>query len=124
MPTATLIHGDFTQVDFDDGIFDGVVALYSVSHTPRECHAALFERIADWLEPGGLFLASLGSVDAPDWTGEWLGVPMFFSSYDADTNRDLLEVAGLKLITDEVVTMREPEGEAAFLWVIAQKPTQ
>jgi hypothetical protein len=47
---------------------------------------------------------------------------MFFSSYDADTNRRLLEAAGLALVLDEVVSMREPEGEAAFLWVLAKKP--
>jgi hypothetical protein len=45
---------------------------------------------------------------------------MFFSSYDADTNRRLLQDAGLTLVLDEVVTMKEPEGEVAFLWVLAQ----
>jgi hypothetical protein len=47
---------------------------------------------------------------------------MFFSSYDADTNRSLLQAAGLTLVLDEVATIKEPEGEASFLWVLAQKP--
>ena len=81
-------------------------------------------RVAGWLKPGGLLLATLGVDESPDWTGEWLGVPMFFSSYDADENRRLLRGAGLSLVLDEVVAVREPEGEVAFLWVLARKPAE
>jgi len=81
----------------------------------------LFASIAAWLRPGGLFLASLGSGDTPDWTGDWLGVPMFFSSYDADVNLSLLTDAGLVPERAEVVSMQEPEGEVAFLWAICRR---
>ena len=47
---------------------------------------------------------------------------MFFSSHDADENRRLLRDAGLSLVLDEVIAVREPEGEVRFLWVLAQKP--
>jgi len=49
---------------------------------------------------------------------------MFFSSFDADTSRGLLRDAGFELELDELVWMREPEpqGEVAFLWVLARKP--
>ena len=77
--------------------------------------------MAGWLTPGGLFLASLGLGDSDDWVGGWLGVPMFFSSFDAGTNRRLLAEAELTLVIDEVVTMLEPEGEATFQWVLARK---
>ena len=122
VPAARFMRGDLSELEFEDGSFDGVTAFYSVSHIPREEHGALFKKIARWLRPGGFFLASLGVADSPDWTGEWLGVPMFFSSYNADTNRRLLKTAGLVLILDEVVTMKEPEGEVAFFWVLVQKP--
>ena len=49
---------------------------------------------------------------------------MFFSSHDADENRRLLRGAGLSLVLDEVVSVREPEREVAFLWVLARKPTE
>jgi hypothetical protein len=71
-----------------------------------------------WLRPGGVFLASLGAGDLEAWSGEWLGVPMFFSSHPAAENLRLLTAAGLEPVRDEVVTMREPEGDATFLWVI------
>ncbi len=47
---------------------------------------------------------------------------VFFSSYDADTNRQSLRDAGLALVIDEVVSNREPDGDAAFLWVLARRP--
>jgi len=122
VPTASFVQGDIAGLELVDASFDGIVALYSITHIPREDHEALFARIARWLEPGGSFLASLGTRDAPGWTGEWLGVPMFFSSFDAETNRKLIRNTGLVLDVAEVVAMNEPEGEAVFLWVLARKP--
>lgn len=122
VPAATFVRSDLSALDVEEGSFDAVTAFYSISHLPREEHGALFGKVACWLRPGGLFLAALGVSDSPGWTGEWVGVPMFFSSYDADTNRHLLKAAGLALVLDEVVTMNEPEGEATFLWALAQKP--
>ena len=109
------------QLDLPDASFDAVVALYSITHVPREAHPELFQRIARWLRPGGLFLAALGARGGEDWLGEWLGVEMFFSSWDAATNRRLLRDAGLRLVLDDVVTMHEPEGPATFFWALARR---
>jgi hypothetical protein len=46
---------------------------------------------------------------------------MFFSGFDAETNRRLLRDAGFELVVNELVWMREPQGEVAFLWVLASK---
>jgi SAM-dependent methyltransferase len=124
VPEATFIHGDLVGIDLPDASFEGIVALYAISHVPRDEHARLFASVARWLVPGGLFLATLGVGDSPDWTGDWLGVPMFFSSYDAATNRALLRTAGFTLVLDETVEMQEPEGPVSFLWVIGQKPIE
>jgi hypothetical protein len=55
------------------------------------------------------------------WTGEWLGQPTFFAGFEPDTNRRLLADAGLVVLRDEVVTIREPEGDATFHWVLARR---
>lgn len=120
VPEATFVQGDLAELDFTPGSFDAVTALYSLVHVPREDHRELFERIRQWLGPGGLFLASLSHVGGEDRTYEWLGVEMFFSGFDADTNRRLVRDAGFDLELDELVWMREPEGEAAFLWLLAR----
>ncbi len=122
MPRATLVHGDFGALDFDAESFDAVTALYSFMHVPREDHRGLLERIGRWLKPGGLFLASLSHVGGEDRTYEWLGVEMFFSGFDAETNRWLVREAGFQLVLDELVWMREPKDEVAFLWVLARRP--
>jgi SAM-dependent methyltransferase len=119
VPGASFIHADIGEIDFPAGSFDGVTALYAISHLPRDEHGRIFERITGWLVPGGLFLATLGATDAPDWTGEWLGRPMFFSAFDAEANRRLLTEAGFESLIDDVIETVEPEGPVPFLWVLA-----
>jgi SAM-dependent methyltransferase len=121
VPAATFIHADFGSLRLAPGSFDGIVAMYSIPHLPREEHPALLDRIASWLRPGGLLLATLGADDDPGWTGPWLGEPMFFSSFDAATNRTLVERAGLELEVADVVDVLEPEGPVPFLWVLARR---
>ncbi|MDQ6796055.1 MAG: methyltransferase domain-containing protein [Chloroflexota bacterium] len=123
VPGASFVRADITQVDFPPESFDGVTAFYAISHVPRDEHGPLFERIARWIEPGGLFLATLGAGDSPDWIGEWLGGQMFFSNHDAETNRRLLKAANFELLIAEIIETPEPEGPVPFLWVLAQRPS-
>ena len=115
---------DFASLEAPAGLFDAVTAFYSIVHVPRDEQPGLLGRIRGWLKPGGLFLASMSHVGGDDRTDEWLGVEMFFSGFDAETNRRLVREAGFELLEDELVWMREPEpqGEVAFLWVLARKP--
>jgi ubiquinone/menaquinone biosynthesis C-methylase UbiE len=123
VPGATFVQADFSKLEFPAGAFDAVTALYSIVHVPREEQPDLLGRIMRWLKPGGLFLASMSHVGGEDRTDEWLGVEMFFSGFDAETNRRLLRRAGFELLADELVWMHEPEpdGDAAFLWVLGRK---
>ena len=123
VPEATFVQADFAELDFYEASFDAVVAFYSIVHVPRAQHSALFADIRRWLKPGGLFLASLSRVGGPDRTEEWLGVEMFFSGFPAETNRQLVHEAGFELLFDEVVWMREPGVDVAFLWVLGEKPS-
>ena len=121
VPDATFVRADLAKLEVPAGSFDAVTAFYSIIHVARAQHAALFGKIKRWLRPGGLFLASLSHTGGPDRTEEWLGVEMFFSGFSAETNRRLVREAGFELVHDEVVTMKEPEGDATFLWVLAEK---
>jgi SAM-dependent methyltransferase len=121
-PAATFVRGDMASLDLAPASFDAVVAVHSVTHVPRELHGELFGRIHGWLRPGGLFLASLGVGDEPGSTeDDWLGAPMFFSHYDADTNRRLLREAGFELDVDEIVSQLEHGRDCRFLWILARK---
>ena len=122
VPGATFVRADVIDLELAPASFDGVCALYSIAHIPREEHPGVFARVRRWLRPGGVFLASLGVGDLAGWTGDWLGEPMFFSSHAADENLRLLAEAGLDVAHADAVTMREPEGEATFQWVICRAP--
>ncbi len=124
VPAATFEVGDISTLERADDSLDAIASFYAMGHVPRAQHAALFERFWRWLRPGGLLLTSLGAGGTDDTEVDWLGAPMFFSSWDADTNRKLLRAAGFTLLFDEVIVMREPEGESAFLWVLAQRPRE
>jgi SAM-dependent methyltransferase len=115
-PEATLVRADMSDVAFAPRSFDAVIAFWTLIHVPREIHASLIARIHAWLEPGGSFAGTLGSGDNPaDTVPDFYGAPMYWSHFDADTNRTLLRDAGFRLVqADEI----EDEGETP-LWVIA-----
>jgi len=121
VPGATFVRGDLTTIEFEDGSLDAVAAFYVLNHVPRELLPGLFARVHRWLVPGGHFLATLGASDLEGWEGEWLGVPMFFSGHEPETNRRLLRGAGFELVRDEPVTITEPEGAVTFHWVLARR---
>ena len=124
VPGATLLKADMTELDFGPGSFAAVVAFHSVIHVPREDHPALLKMIHHWLEPGGLFLATLTVTDFDgedrDWKG-W-GAPMRWSHYDAQTNKGMLREAGFDVVRAEPRTGGGPgDGEETWLWVLARK---
>lgn len=120
VPNAEFVHGDLTSIELEPGSLDAVAAFYVLNHVPRELLPDLFGRIQRWLRPGGHLLATLGASDLPDWEGEWLGVPMFFSGHPPEVNARLLRDAGFELVRDEPVTITEPEGAVTFHWVLAR----
>jgi cyclopropane fatty-acyl-phospholipid synthase-like methyltransferase len=121
VPTARFVHADFTMLELPPASFEAVCSFYAFNHVPRELLPVVFERVHEWLRPGGYFLVSLGASDTSEWTGEWLGTTMFFSGHEPETNRRLLEETGFERLLDEVVTFDEPEGEATFHWVLARR---
>jgi SAM-dependent methyltransferase len=115
-PDATLVRADMTEVAFAPGSFDAVVAFWTLIHVPRVAHAPLLARIRTWLRPGGQFAGTLGSGDNPaDLVPDFFGASMYWSHFDAETNRMLLRETGFEVLqADEI----EDEGETP-LWVIA-----
>jgi predicted TPR repeat methyltransferase len=122
IPEATFIHADFTEVELQPKSFDAVVAAYVLNHVPPDELGPLAVRVASWLHPGGYFLGTFSTSDNPGWTGEWLGVEMFFAGLPPGKNRRLVEDAGLEIFGDEIEVSIEPEGEARFQWLLARKP--
>ena len=99
VPQAEFIHVDATAATFDLASFDAVVSFYALIHVPLAEQPSLLRKIAEWLRPGGWFVATTGHRA---WTGveeDWLGggAPMWWSHADAATNRKWIAQAGLPL---------------------------
>ena len=114
VPEAKFIHSDMTSVQFPAEAFDAVCAFYSITHVPRDEHAALIRRIATWLRPNGLFIASFGSSEV-NWLGDWLGTPMFFSHHDPSEAKRIVNDAGFHIEQFELV--EQDNEKTTFLWI-------
>jgi SAM-dependent methyltransferase len=106
-PEATFIQANMDELELPERAFDAVVALHSVTH--------------GWLRLGGIFVASFGGTDNPSEVDEdWLGAPMFFSHFDAETTVALVENAGFETLRRELIQQGEHGVEGAFLWLVAR----
>jgi ubiquinone/menaquinone biosynthesis C-methylase UbiE len=123
VPSAEFICADMSTLEFPGASFDAVAAYYSIVHVPRAEYPDLFRSIFRWLRPGGLFLTTLGIGNkGVDYEPDWLGVPMYWSSYDAAGACDAIKGAGFRILLANTETADEGGIPITFLWVLAQKP--
>ncbi|MEX0665503.1 MAG: class I SAM-dependent methyltransferase [Acidimicrobiia bacterium] len=117
---AALTQADLVDLPFRDNSFQAVVSYYAIIHVPREQHRHVFEELHRVTERGGLALLCLGANDIPeDHDPEsWLGVPMFWSHFDAQTNLEMLQHAGLEVLWNRTIT--DPMNESQHLFVLAR----
>lgn len=122
VPGATLLQADMMTLAFPPASFDAAVAFYSLIHLPRAEQAVLIQRLAEWLRPGGWLLLNLGISDDPgSIEPDWLGTAMYWSSYDARTNLDMVSQAGFTLAETEILVDNEDGEPVSFLWILAKK---
>jgi ubiquinone/menaquinone biosynthesis C-methylase UbiE len=116
-----VIEADFLELELPDASYEACVSFYVFNHVPRERLAGLLAKIHRWLVPNGWFMHAFGQTDLAAWTGTWIDdAPVFFSSYPAAVNTRLVSEAGFAIERDEIVTFTEPEGRAAFQWILAR----
>jgi SAM-dependent methyltransferase len=106
VPDAHLIHGDMVQVEFGEG-YAAAIAWDSAFHVARKHHPTLYQKLARALTPGGRLLLSVGGSDSIDpglavtedegFTSEMFGQKFYYSAYDPEVARSLLESAGFEI---------------------------
>ena len=122
VPGATFIHADMRTVTLPSSHFEGIVAFYSIIHVPREDHGAVLRRVAQWLRPNGVFLGSFGTSDtSAGYEEDWLGEPMFWSSFDPEKTVELVESSGLAVEWARIETADEDGVAVRFLWILARR---
>jgi ubiquinone/menaquinone biosynthesis C-methylase UbiE len=123
VPSATFLHTDMTALELPPEYFDAVVAYYSLIHVPCEEQVGLLAKIARWLRPGGLFVATMGAGSTENgYEEDWLGAPMYWSHFDAATNQQLVKDAGFEIESATLESADEDGAPVTFLWVVARKP--
>jgi SAM-dependent methyltransferase len=120
VPNATFVCADMTTLRFPNESFGAITCLFALIHLPLVDQPTLLRNVAQWLRPGGLFMATVGHQA---WTGlekDWLGVKggdMWWSHADAETYRRWLVEAGLRLEIERFV----PEGAGGHALVLATR---
>jgi SAM-dependent methyltransferase len=121
VPGGTFMKAEMTALDFAQNSFDAVTAFYSIIHVPRDEQPMLFQSIAGWLKPGGYLVAVMGSADSPGAVDEnWLGAPMYWSHYPAETNVAMAMSAGFEIVSSESETIFEDGEPVTFQWLVAR----
>jgi trans-aconitate methyltransferase len=111
VPEAELIHANMVEIEFRDK-FAAAVAWDSVFHVERKHHSAIYHKLANSLEIGGRLLLSVGGSDAEDsasgdlsgegFTSEMFGHTFYYSGYEPQVARKLLETKGFEIEMWEV----------------------
>ncbi|MFF7373748.1 class I SAM-dependent methyltransferase [Streptomyces massasporeus] len=124
-PGLRFEQGSMQELDLPDGSLDGVVAWYSIIHTPEEHLPALFAGFHRVLRPGGHLLLGFQCGDEPRRYEEAFGhqVSLTFRRGRPERIAALLSGAGF---TVRATTVREPDetqGEpVAQASLVARKP--
>ena len=120
VPEAHFLCSDITRLTLMDNSFDAICSYYAIIHIPREEHRALILSFHRMLKPSALVLLCLGADDLSKDIQDYLGAPMYWSHFDADTNRNLVKECGFDIIWSKVVEDSTSPG-ASHLFVLAQK---
>lgn len=120
VPEANFIEGDFFEISFEENTFDAVVSFYAIFHIPRQEHPELFAQIRKWVKEDGAVLITLGPEEMDNHQGEIGGQKMLWSSYAPEKNIELLEDAGLDILT----TYTEDYRDENHFWVLAEPSGQ
>lgn len=118
--TATFISGDACDVDLPPGTFDAVVALYLIDNIDRADYPALFRRLRELLRPNGRLLLSAEPGQDPWQQYTWLGVPMLINTVPTEELVQLLEEAGLSVVSIEFEPQLEGGRQIEYAWIVAE----
>lgn len=120
VPEAEYILGDFLKHPFSHEQYDGVIALYSLFHVPRDRHQELLAKICILLKPRGHLLITVGTEDVPYKEREsFCGAEMAWSFFDADTNMRMIMESGFTIL--KTANEKDFGSAESHLWILAQK---
>lgn len=100
-PRGEYLVGDISSLQKNEYSVEAVLSFYTIFHTPRANHGSLLKILASYLNRGGLLLITMGDREF-EGEHELHGTKMWSSQFGTAKNRNLVESAGFKIITDEL----------------------
>lgn len=116
--------GSMTALDLADGSLAGVVAWYSIIHTPPELLPVVFAEFHRVLAPGGVLLLAFQVGDKPRRLEHAYGHDISLVAYRLSPDA-IIELLGQAGFVVQSRTVREPAGfeKTQQAYVMAGKPT-
>lgn len=115
--------GDVLEQSFEDDAFDAVMALYAITHVPRDRWSELITDFHRWLRPGGILLVSVPHGDSPGWLEEdflGLGSTNWTNGYGIEATLEMLATAGFDVL-EALPLVDDDSGAERWVWVTATK---
>lgn len=120
VPQAIFKEADFTKFEYEHETIDGIIALYSIFHIPKQEHEALFERMHAALKPGGVIVMNLGTSKTENRESDFCGAKkMLWSNYTPEYYKELLSKHAFNIIHEQFETF--PGDKENHYWVLVQK---
>jgi len=112
LPDAKFECSDIMDFQTEQSSIDGVIALFSVFHLPRQEQSELFRRVRQWLRPGGVLIFNIGdhAESELDQSNDFLGAKMLWSSWGLEGTKASLSDA--KLIVQNIEDFKVKYGNS------------
>ncbi|MEW5764031.1 MAG: class I SAM-dependent methyltransferase [Acidobacteriota bacterium] len=106
-PLIPVAAGDLARLPFGSSVFAGVVAYYSLIHTPKRFLRRLLQEFRRTLASGGRLLLAVKEGTSEGYEPELLGapVPIYFSRFTLEEMARVLEGGGFRV---ERLERRDP----------------
>jgi SAM-dependent methyltransferase len=118
LPNAQLVHARIEEVELKDA-FSAAIVWDSLFHVHRDRHAAVYAKLARWIEPGGRLMLSSGGTEGEGFTSQMHGETFFYSSWSPGRVGELLERAGFAV---ELCEVDQPESRG-HVAIVARRET-
>src|SRR5262249_21242613 len=101
VPEAEFLLQDATEVDASLGVFDAVVAFFSLLMLPRSDIPAALASLRAVLRPGGWLVLGMVEADLDDVPIPFLGVSVHVTGYFEEQLRRVASEAGFRIVSEQ-----------------------